>query len=535
MGANVGLFLFAVLCAGIGGVQGVCRHVENDDMIEYACMGGQLSDLNALPSSTGKIRISNMPIPRLTVDTFSRFGSDLWVLGCSYCQIMDIEPGAFRRLNNLQQLSLDNNHLSTVKESWLKGLDYLTFLDLNYNNIQSIEDGVFESLPSLVDLRLSGNRLECLNLASMSRLKDLRRMFITENSEFKCPNAVSAFLDSRGVSFEKDPEWRRLPADLVPVEMPMDYDTDDEETITEELTTPLPAYRERLHPTSYTPPPTVQSTSAYVPPRLYTTEEVVYRPTYNTPDWRTTSKPTTVFYEDSIQGTTTPPHGNTIRIHLATFPAQEPTTTLRSWPRFPESTSAKPDLPPYSPHENQGKQYLEEPDYMSPVDSLPLAPSPDDRHQAPSYQEPNMNHDTDLVEIDWRGGSTDPSNMEYPPNPNSGPPEYRVPSVDPPEPTHYVRPVSYSQPEMVQPASADNVYQAPYYEHGVTVHSPPLVVNQPQQEEVTPGIVPIETTTDKPLPNCPTRNLSSTSQSSIAMIVVSVFLAITGRVLVEGF
>lgn len=126
MGGIVGLLLCIVLCASVGGVQGACRQLKNNDMIEYLCTGGQLSDLNDLPAETGKIRITNMPIGQITADTFSRFGSDLWVLGCSYCGITDIDPNAFQHLNNLQQLSFDNNHLTTIKKSWFKGLDYLT-------------------------------------------------------------------------------------------------------------------------------------------------------------------------------------------------------------------------------------------------------------------------------------------------------------------------------------------------------------------------------------------------------------------------
>lgn len=250
MGETIGLLLLTVLCASVGGVQGECRHVKNDDMIEYSCVGGQLSDLDSLPKSTGKLRITNMAISRITAKTFSRFGSELWVLGCSHCGVVDIEPGAFQRLSNLQQLSLDNNRLITVRETWFRGLDSLTYLDLNYNNVEYIEDGVYKNLPSLVDLRLSGNRLECLNLEAMSHLKDLKRMFLTENAEFKCPNAVSTFLENHGVSFERDAEWSQVPYDLVSANGSIEYD-DEYEDITS--VSPLPTYRERLHLTSPTP------------------------------------------------------------------------------------------------------------------------------------------------------------------------------------------------------------------------------------------------------------------------------------------
>ncbi|KAK9303712.1 hypothetical protein QLX08_004708 [Tetragonisca angustula] len=554
MGGIVGLLLYIALCASVGGVQGACRQLENNDMIEYLCTGGQLSDLNDLPAETGKIRIFNMPIGRITADTFSRFGSDLWVLGCSHCGITDIDPNAFQHLNNLQQLSFDNNHLTTIKKSWFKGLDYLTYLDVNYNNIESVEAGVFENLPSLVELRLSGNRLECLNLASMSHLKELRRIFLTENPEFKCPNAVSTFLENRGVSFEKDSDWNRFPTDLITAELPYDYDMYYEESV-EEPSTSLPVFRERLHLTT-TASPTVASTVSYVLPKFHTTEEVVHRP-YNTPDWRTISGTTTVPYDNGPEVTTlsydedqnirapyTPPR-TIAPIEHEKYPQRETTrygsqdiTTLSSWPRTSESASASNEYSVYPPHRNEDKHYTEQPDYSRLPNSHLLAPGQDDRHQTmPSYVDFNTERVDPYYRADWSERNTVPSNVEYPPvsvpSVESRAPEYLVPSVDPSDTTNPIQSISRVSTAMIQPAHPDNVYQPPYYEPTIIVHSPPLITNQPQHENATPGIGPIETTTDKPLPNCPTRNLSSSSRGSVAVIIVSFVLAV--RVLVEGF
>ncbi|XP_076242252.1 uncharacterized protein LOC143184124 isoform X1 [Calliopsis andreniformis] len=546
MGTVVGLFMLTFLCSSFGGVRGACRHVENDDMIEYACVGGHPSDLDDLPASTGKIRISNMPISRITAETFSRFGSELWVLGCSHCGIVDIEPGAFQRLINLQQLSLDNNHLATVKESWFRGLDYLTYLDLNYNRIETIEDGVFKNLPSLVDLRLSGNRLECVNLEAMSHLRDLKRMFLTENPEFKCPNAVSTFLENHGVNFEKDPEWNRIPEDLIAVEPPFEYYSEYDDT-TPTPTTTLPTYRERLHLTSMTPPTPVETTSPYVPPKLYTTEEVVYEREYLTPDWRTIPRPT-VAPEQREQTTTSRssydedrrtyvPPGTIAPLDPMTHSSYDTTpfnrvddTTLRSWPRFPESTSARPKFPLYPPHENEDKRY-EQPYYPSEAtDPFSLAPVPNNRYETPPFVESNMEHTTVPYRVDWSETNTVSLDSRYPSIDDDQPPEYRVPLTN----TFNVEPIRPLPPEMIQPASPDNVYQPPYYEHTITVHSPSLESNQSREEEVTPGVTSIETTTDKPLPNCSHRNLSSLTERSVGIIFLSI-LVVMMNVLVEGF
>lgn len=580
MGAIIKLLLCAVLCAS---VQGVCRRVKNEDMIEYSCMGGQLSDLDNLPISTGKIRISNMLIRQITANTFSRFGSDLWVLGCSHCGIIDIEPRAFQRLNNLQQLSLNNNHLTTVKESWFKGLDYLTYLDLNYNNIESIEDGVFLSLPSLVDLRLSGNRLECLNLVAMSQLKDLKRIFLSENSEFKCPNAISIYLEDRGINFEKDPEWSRLPNDLIPVTIPLDY---DDITAIKMPVQPYSGYRERLHPTTTISTSTMTSTLQYITPKFQTTEEVIYRP-YNIPNWKTIFKSSTIRYEDKIKITQSPsyeytkasyiPQKTITSIESTTYVSSprgtvqdnsQETTTFRTWPTFSES-STRIEYPVYPSHKNEDKHYTKQPDYSSPIDSFSLAPNQGDHHQI-SSAELDMKQTMTSYRTDSLEKNFILSNVQYPPNIENRlssidssdtiyttqsifssemiQPAYSddihsnilpivkngTESMDSSNSTRIIQSIPYSPPSMVQSAYPNNIYQPPYYESTVTVHSPPLIDNKSQQKEVNPGIVPIETTTDKPLPECPTRNLSISNQSSIRMIIVSVLLMITNHVFARG-
>ncbi|XP_011630405.1 uncharacterized protein LOC105422638 [Pogonomyrmex barbatus] len=233
------LTLFALLIAFAGDAAASCRKIENVNMLEYFCEGGHPVDLTTVPETTEKLRIVRMPLRRITADTFSKFGRNLWVLSCSYCEISDIDADAFRHLVDLQQLSLNNNRLTEVKGSWFEGLDSLTYLDLNYNNIRDIEDSVYRNLPSLVDLRISGNHLRCLNLDEMTHLTELKRIFLGENSEFICPYAVSQFLENQGVVFEQDPEWRRLASDMIDVHVP---------PVPEEKSKTRPIYDENLHP-----------------------------------------------------------------------------------------------------------------------------------------------------------------------------------------------------------------------------------------------------------------------------------------------
>lgn len=317
------LVLFALLTAFVGDTAASCRKVANEDMLEYFCEDGHPADLTTIPETTEKLRIIRMPLRRITADTFARFGENLWVLSCSHCEIADIDADAFRRLRNLQQLSLDSNHLNTVKATWFEGLDSLTYLDLNYNEIRDIEDGVYKNLPSLIDLRVSGNQLRCLNLDEMSHLRELKRMFLSENADFACPHAVSRFLENQGVAFEQDPEWRRLASDTIDVHVPPSYAEEDMEMV--------PPYRARLHPDRQPPP-----------------EESVARETDR------------MFYPDHSE-------------HNRPRHRRPPTTTLR--PRQEELPRVEPRFPDTRPSEPSSHQVMP---YPYPMPDTPRAPPSED-------------------------------------------------------------------------------------------------------------------------------------------------------------
>ncbi|KAG5326048.1 CHAD protein, partial [Acromyrmex heyeri] len=296
MDRTVTLVLFALLTVFVGDVAASCRKVENEDMLEYVCESGHPVDLTTVPETTEKLRIFRMPLHRITADTFSRFGGNLWVLSCSHCEITDIDADAFRRLVNLQQLSLDNNRLTTVRSSWFEGLDSLTYLDLNYNNIRDIEDGVYTNLPSLVDLRISGNRLQCLNLDEMAYLKELKRIFLSENSDFACPHAVSKFLENQGVAFEQDPEWRRLTSDIINVHVPPIYVEESEEIDSAEI---VPAHRERLHPSRRPPPEESEESYRTRDKSFYPNHSETYRSRHRRPP-TTTVRTTTPKQQEEL-------------------------------------------------------------------------------------------------------------------------------------------------------------------------------------------------------------------------------------------
>lgn len=208
------IFWFWLLVMARKEVTAICIRVNNEELIEYNCEGGSLEDLKEVPDKVEKIRMSNIFVGQIDETLLSRFGNSLLVFTCSHCLIEEISDKAFEPLRNLQQLSLDNNQLSKVSASWFgPGLTFLTYLDLNYNKIETLDSDIFGLLPNLVDLRLSGNRIECLDFQALSLLHDLKRIFLNENSNFGCPNALVMYLKARGIDYESDQQWNRQSRD----------------------------------------------------------------------------------------------------------------------------------------------------------------------------------------------------------------------------------------------------------------------------------------------------------------------------------
>ncbi|XP_008210034.1 leucine-rich repeat extensin-like protein 6 [Nasonia vitripennis] len=208
--------LLLLVQLGASQVGAVCVKVESQSTDpKFVCEGGSIADLDAVPNTVEELQISNMPIGRITESTFARFGRNLLVLVCTNCSISDIDDRAFRRLSNLQHLRLDNNRIKDVRAVWFEGLGDLSYLDLNNNGIERIDSEVFRNAPNLADLRFSGNRLECLDIESISRLQGLMRLYVNENPNFGCPNALKRFLIERHLESPSDPEWSSVVQDRV--------------------------------------------------------------------------------------------------------------------------------------------------------------------------------------------------------------------------------------------------------------------------------------------------------------------------------
>lgn len=566
MDTTVAIVLLSILCASVGGAHGACRPVKNEDMVEYHCVGGHPADLYALPPNTGKIKIMKMHIPRITTDMFSKFGSELWVLGCSHCGIEDIDDDAFHQLDNLEQLSLDNNRLTNVRAAWFRGLDSLTYLDLNYNKIRNVESGVFANLPSLVDLRLSGNELECLNLRDMSHLTELKRMFLSENNELKCPNAIGQFLEDHGVSFEPDPEWRRIPTDLVvppSLEAPTTYSSFREQLYSMTSTTFSPPEHRTTQssPTSYHPKEEILDASELVTPTWLSSADNEVAPENYHPPTRAPepSRHQTYDYDDSYpdyndaRAPDTPPPAVAPPLQPPATPHPEPADNLGetadgAW----RSGAAEPRTP--SPWENESEHYDEPRFSPDPTRPPSLAVVPVQRPEdAGDFEEADTERTPDPHFTNWTPKEDDRFFAAPHPVPDDAS-DYALPTDDIPEEPAYNSveyddrsvsrpPAPPAEPEEVYSSGVGDMGHGTYYEPTVTVHPAtprprPSLENyqRPEPEATTSEVRPMEmTTTDKPLPDCPSLGARSLDSPQLALALLAALLVTVGPVLLEGF
>lgn len=572
------LALIALLAALVGDVAALCSEIANEDMLEYSCEGGQPSDLTTVPERTEKLRITRMPLGRITANTFARFGGNLWVLSCSHCEITDIDADAFRQLVNLQQLSLNNNHLTTVKASWLKGLHYLTYLDLNYNNIRDIEDDVYRNLPNLVDFRISGNQLRCLNLNEMPHLKELKRIFLNENSDFACPHAISKFLENQGVAFEPDPEWRRLASDTINV--PPSYTDEDRRTLNSDKRPEQPdvpyipptrdkpyypdqhvehRHRHRRPTTTVRPttskqqneiprvepkfpprtsPPDSFSRQVMMPYPLPTPETLPAPPM----DWRPSEDITPRFME------TTTNHGLSRTEHVSMYPQHVPTYETTYYPKdyvferllaagLAAESSAAGD------HET-----TVEPDRSSQAGNTLIYPlyaaTSNDREKLPQGSIQVM-HPSDSDVVTANSWSTDHSNQHpywtrhepFPPPTVSLPPSWSANTPDlygtPYHAGHDSRKIIVDESSNIDnvPIATDYADQVDRTETTTTTvyYIRPLIPSSPE-------LMLPPSSSDNPLPECPKNSANSSSiRSYIAVLAMSVIITVFGHVIAEGF
>ena len=88
--------------------------------------------------------------------------------------IVDLEPGSFQDLPNLETLILTKNGISRLKRGAIRNLPSLQKIKLNENLIQELEEKSFADLLSLKELYLQHNLIDNIDERAFVRVPSLR-------------------------------------------------------------------------------------------------------------------------------------------------------------------------------------------------------------------------------------------------------------------------------------------------------------------------------------------------------------------------
>ena len=96
-------------------------------------------------------------------------------------RLENIGGGAFKGLNKLKFLSLQNSDFQVIEKGTFEGLDALEVLDLSDGNLRYIEEGAFDGLKSLKAIFLCGNKIHFLQPRVFNGMTELRNVSIELN------------------------------------------------------------------------------------------------------------------------------------------------------------------------------------------------------------------------------------------------------------------------------------------------------------------------------------------------------------------
>lgn len=102
--------------------------------------------------------------------------------------IVDIAPGSFENVSNIDTLLLHFNSLQSLTTDMFNGLTELTHFWLNDNFIQSIDGDVFVGMTKLKEMYLYNNLLQDLSHLNFTTLHSMHHLLMNDN--VGSPNAT---------------------------------------------------------------------------------------------------------------------------------------------------------------------------------------------------------------------------------------------------------------------------------------------------------------------------------------------------------
>lgn len=183
-------------------LKGSCDRIAESEEPRYRCMGGNLLLLKNIPRDAVSIEFYEGHLPILPPSSLYNF-QKLQELIIRNSGLRTISTGAFRGLDSLERLTIQNNPLTSIEADWFN-IERLERLDLRGNSIRYIAPGAFRNLHRLVYLNLEGNDLQCIYSSDLQDMPNLHIVEFAGNPlKWRCRMDLEQFLETRKIKFVK--------------------------------------------------------------------------------------------------------------------------------------------------------------------------------------------------------------------------------------------------------------------------------------------------------------------------------------------
>lgn len=179
-------WLWALAFAQLGALADcpkVCECKWRDGKEVVTCRGAHFIDIpRGLDPSTQVLDLRHNNLKILPEDSFVYMGLvNLQKVWLNFCNLIKLEKGAFRMLNNVVELDLSNNFLRGVPSEALIDLPGLRVLRLAHNGLTVVPASAFLPVPDLVQLDLRNNTITTIESGALRSLAKLGVLELSNN------------------------------------------------------------------------------------------------------------------------------------------------------------------------------------------------------------------------------------------------------------------------------------------------------------------------------------------------------------------
>jgi Leucine-rich repeat (LRR) protein len=154
------------------------------------CSGSGLKNFpSTLPTHVRKLELDGNRIPFIETGILSSRGLvELKILKVGFCNISQVDLGAFDGLTKLVHLSMNHNNISEIIPGTFEKISSLEYLYLKHNRIERLGVDLFSGLVNLKYVNLEENNLQCLHPDAFLGLPNLQSVYLSQNSRLQMPH-----------------------------------------------------------------------------------------------------------------------------------------------------------------------------------------------------------------------------------------------------------------------------------------------------------------------------------------------------------